>query len=229
MKSWSGPESPYLLTVLGDQWLRRIQVDVESQMCVCMCGEQWKEWPGWRRDDVSTVKGTKAMAWVKKAFAPSQFCWEIIGIRHCIRLKANGRLVWFMWTVKWYHKKFSWYSSSPRDTMRRKKKLKNGEKMSLSWGLRICCLNFPVDHAAVVIALYAASLGLIYLTTRNLYFFLWLCHAAYGILVSWPGIEPGPLAVEVWSRNHWTTREVPFDYLSPVSPWVLKIPLGGLI
>ena len=50
--------------------------------------------------------------------------------------------------------------------------------------LRICCLNVPVDHAAVVIVLYVASLGLFYLTTRSLYFFLWLCHAACGILVS---------------------------------------------
>ena len=28
-------------------------------------------------------------------------------------------------------------------------------------------------------------------------------------LVPWPGIEPGPPALEVWSLNHWTTREVP--------------------
>ena len=50
--------------------------------------------------------------------------------------------------------------------------------------LRICCLNVPVDHAAVVIVLYVASLALFYLTTRSLYFFRWLCHAACGILVS---------------------------------------------
>ena len=34
-----------------------------------------------------------------------------------------------------------------------------------------------------------------------------LC-AACGILFSQPGIEPTPLALEVWSLNHWTTREV---------------------
>ena len=28
-------------------------------------------------------------------------------------------------------------------------------------------------------------------------------------LVPLPGIEPGPSALEVWSLNHWTTREVP--------------------
>ena len=30
---------------------------------------------------------------------------------------------------------------------------------------------------------------------------------AYGILVSWPGIEPGPSAVKAQNPNHWTVRE----------------------
>ena len=33
--------------------------------------------------------------------------------------------------------------------------------------------------------------------------------AACGILVSQPGIEPGPLAVKAQSPNHWTAREFP--------------------
>ena len=32
---------------------------------------------------------------------------------------------------------------------------------------------------------------------------------ACGILVHQPGIEPVPPAVEAWSPNHWTAREVP--------------------
>ena len=32
---------------------------------------------------------------------------------------------------------------------------------------------------------------------------------ACGILVPQPGIKPVPPAVEAWSLNHWTTREVP--------------------
>ena len=32
---------------------------------------------------------------------------------------------------------------------------------------------------------------------------------ACGILVSPPGIKHMPLALEAWSPNHWTTREVP--------------------
>ena len=38
--------------------------------------------------------------------------------------------------------------------------------------------------------------------------FFWLCPRACGILVPGPGIEPSPPAVEAWSLNHWTTREV---------------------
>ena len=46
------------------------------------------------------------------------------------------------------------------------------------------------------------------------FFFFWLCHAACGILVPPPGIEPGPLAVTMWSPNHWITREFPiFSFL----------------
>ena len=33
------------------------------------------------------------------------------------------------------------------------------------------------------------------------------CREACGILVPQPGIEPGPLAVRVWSPNHWTAKE----------------------
>ena len=32
---------------------------------------------------------------------------------------------------------------------------------------------------------------------------------AFRIFVPQPAIEPGPLAVEVWSPNHWTAREFP--------------------
>ena len=38
-----------------------------------------------------------------------------------------------------------------------------------------------------------------------------------GIIVPQPGIEPMPPAVEAWSLNHWTAREVPkfFYFLIP--------------
>lgn len=37
----------------------------------------------------------------------------------------------------------------------------------------------------------------------------WLHHLACGSLVSLPGIEPMPTAVEAVSLNHWTDKEVP--------------------
>ena len=52
------------------------------------------------------------------------------------------------------------------------------------------------------------------------FFFFWPRLAACGILVSLPGMEPVPPAVEVQSPNQWTAREVPileFSYLFFVS------------
>ena len=43
------------------------------------------------------------------------------------------------------------------------------------------------------------------------YFFLampWAC----GILIPWPGIEPGSLAMKAQNPNHWTAREFPPNY-----------------
>ena len=40
----------------------------------------------------------------------------------------------------------------------------------------------------------------------------WLRHRVCGILVPQPGTEPAPLALEVWSFNHWTAREVPWSW-----------------
>ena len=37
-------------------------------------------------------------------------------------------------------------------------------------------------------------------------------HKAYGVLALWPGIKPLPPTLEVWSLNHWTTREVLRSY-----------------
>ena len=54
-------------------------------------------------------------------------------------------------------------------------------------------------------------------------FFFWLHHAACGILVPPPGIEPGPSAVKALSPNHWTAREFPQG--TPLSNLFFKINL----
>ena len=40
------------------------------------------------------------------------------------------------------------------------------------------------------------------------FFFFWPHSVTWGILVPRPGIEPAPPALEAWSLNLWTTREV---------------------
>ena len=52
-------------------------------------------------------------------------------------------------------------------------------------------------------------------------FFFWLCQIACGISVPGPGIELAPLALETWSPNHWTTREVAQDMnFCSISGWL---------
>ena len=67
------------------------------------------------------------------------------------------------------------------------------------------------------------------------YLFIWPHWAACGILVSQPGIEPEPPALEAWSLNHWTHWRSPslcphqllplywFTLLSSVYPWRCKL------
>ena len=66
-------------------------------------------------------------------------------------------------------------------------------------------------HSAPNILLYL-FLKFIYIVFLVSYFvfIFWLHHAAFGILVPQPGIEPSPPALEAQSLNHWTTREVPY-------------------
>ena len=53
------------------------------------------------------------------------------------------------------------------------------------------------------------DLSVLYSWTFFLFFCFWPRHMACGIIIPQPGIEPGPLAVKVWSPNHWTARECP--------------------
>ena len=50
----------------------------------------------------------------------------------------------------------------------------------------------------------------------------WPSHAACGILVPQPGMEPGALAMRALSPNHWATREFPqYAYCYPTSKYAL--------
>ena len=48
---------------------------------------------------------------------------------------------------------------------------------------------------------------------KKIIFFFWPHHTTRGILVPWPGIQPGTLAVGVQSPSHWTAREFPWNSL----------------
>ena len=67
-----------------------------------------------------------------------------------------------------------------------------------------------------------------YKVTLFIYLFIYWPHlVACGILVPWPRIEPVPPALEVWSLNHWTAREVPEVTLYPPSPLSIWCSLEG--
>ena len=74
------------------------------------------------------------------------------------------------------------------------------------------------------------------LLRNSIFLFFFFGLAAFGILVPPPGIEPGPLAVEVLSPNHWTAKEllgiVSFCPFSPPAfqsqPLCLTFPILGL-
>ena len=57
-------------------------------------------------------------------------------------------------------------------------------------------------------AIFSQNLTVVFLLSF-FFFFFWLRYAACGILVPRPGIEPMAPAVEAWTLNHWTAKEVP--------------------
>ena len=44
--------------------------------------------------------------------------------------------------------------------------------------------------------------------SSTLFYFIFIEHAACGISVPQPGVEPTPPALEAWNLNHWIAREV---------------------
>ena len=79
---------------------------------------------------------------------------------------------------------------------------------------RLCCpWCFPLARSA---SKFTASLFFFFFLMNCIYF-LAVPYSTCGILVSRPGIQPTPPALEVWSPNHWTTREVPTQPVLPAS------------
>ena len=84
------------------------------------------------------------------------------------------------------------------------------------------CWENPMDRGAwwaIVHRVTESQTGLKWLSMLE-HLYLSVCLSVYlsiyllllmacRMLVPLPGVEPGPLAVKVWSPNHWTTREFP--------------------
>ena len=79
-------------------------------------------------------------------------------------------------------------------------------------------MPYPNTYSELIKVLVATDLFrvlmILLLSLISLPFFFFFDLEAFRILVLWPGIKPGPPAVEVQSFNHWTTKEVPglFDF-----------------
>ena len=60
----------------------------------------------------------------------------------------------------------------------------------------------------------SSSLSIFYYFILLIYLFFWLHCTAGVILIPQPAIEPVYPAVEAWSLNNWTAREVPLLYFN---------------
>ena len=63
----------------------------------------------------------------------------------------------------------------------------------------LCLYHDNVIHPPNPCIIIWSSLLCLY----HFFLYSWPCRAPCGVLVSWPGMEPGPLAMEVHSPNHW--------------------------
>ena len=116
----------------------------------------------------------------------------------------NNSAVW--WGSKTHYSGFSKHSAwYPRQRVL---------SLEAEWGKELAVRSFkallvlPAVKAAHILNLNFMP----YTTTIHgtpFCLFFWL----HGILVPWPGVEPGPPEVEMWSPNHWTTRDFLFFFL----------------
>ena len=73
------------------------------------------------------------------------------------------------------------------------------------------------SHHLTSLPPYGLSICLFFFFNFLIIFFPQPCHAACGILVLQPGMEPGPSAMRARSPNHLTTREFPRTSVLPAS------------
>ena len=72
--------------------------------------------------------------------------------------------------------------------------------------LQYSCLGNPMDRGAWWATVHGGRKELDTTEQSSM-----CTYVACGTLVPQPGIEPGPLAVEAQSLNHWTNKEIPVN------------------
>ena len=118
---------------------------------------------------------------------------------HCCPFKplcVANRDFWWLWPVRLHpcsYSRIKDHTKPPGQQL---------PALTLSKPLRFLHIvsHFQLSHPTLNTLLYPSS---------KPFFFFWPHSKACGILVPRPGIEPMHLAVEAWSLNHWTAREVP--------------------
>ena len=83
-----------------------------------------------------------------------------------------------------------------------------GSLFLVFWGK---CILFSIMAAPVYISINSVQVfPFVHILPYICYLCVCVCVIFFcQILVPWSGIEPAPPAVEAWSLNHWTAREVP--------------------
>lgn len=79
-----------------------------------------------------------------------------------------------------------------------------------SWFFKLLIYRNSIDFCLLVLYVVVFLSLFFFFANYSRCVYLFVClflpyHVACGILVLPTGIEPGPLTVEVWSPNHWTT------------------------
>ena len=77
----------------------------------------------------------------------------------------------------------------------------------------------PMDRGAWWSCLWVSSVSLLYSSvaaSMPWFIYFWPHLLTCGILLTLPGIKPKSPALEAWSPNHWTTREIPRVFITMV-------------
>ena len=79
---------------------------------------------------------------------------------------------------------------------------------TLSAGIPFLASQSEAERKNLATSVFSDCSGTLVCECRwSCFFFILPCCVTCGILVPWPGIEPGPSAVRIESPNHWTARE----------------------